>query len=62
MTRQTWFCAQCGSTDIRHDAIVQWDAENESWTVLETLEDSWCENCQENHQHPGEPAFGTHSD
>lgn len=57
--QETWYCLSCGSRDIRHDAIVQWDAEREVWDVLTVLDDSWCEDCMsKNTAGTGEPHFG----
>jgi len=57
--KDTWYCAQCGSRDIRHDGILQWDREAEDWTVLSSLDDSWCEPCSGKGQDErGEPTWG----
>ncbi|HRO59382.1 MAG TPA: hypothetical protein PKZ27_02960 [Rhodocyclaceae bacterium] len=43
--KETWFCANCGGLDIRHDAVVQWDPDAEEWTVLDVLDGMWCDAC-----------------
>lgn len=65
--QETWYCLSCGSRDIRHDAIVQWDAKHEVWDVLTVLDDTWCEDCMirsmsKNTDDTGEPHFGTPPD
>ena len=56
--QETWYCAQCGGTDIRHDAIVQWNNQTGDWELLSVLDDDWCEDCEEQRNDPGEPVFG----
>ncbi len=58
--KQTWYCARCGSHDIRHDATAQWDRETETWTVLDVLDATWCHPCQLAHpgSDAGEPVYG----
>lgn len=57
--KETWFCAACGSEDIRHDAVAKWDADNDAWVVLEALDGTWCHPCQlRNPLSSGEPSFG----
>ena len=57
--KETWFCAECGSRDIRHDGILQWDGEAEDWVVLTSLDDSWCEPCAgKGIEQKGEPTWG----
>lgn len=57
--QETWHCAACGSRDIRHDAVVQWDAAREDWVVLDVLDDAWCEDCMGvNAMDAGDPRFG----
>ena len=55
--RETWFCATCGSRDIRHDAIVQYDPESGEFEVLSVLDGTWCEACEEHRLGQGEPTF-----
>ncbi|WP_062353842.1 hypothetical protein [Pseudoxanthomonas mexicana] len=55
--RETWFCATCGSRDIRHDAIVQYDPESGEFDVLSVLDGTWCEACEEHRPGQGEPTF-----
>lgn len=56
---QTWFCTKCGSFDIRHDGIVQWDPQHETWEVIAVLDDAYCAECQERDLNdPGAPTFG----
>lgn len=57
--RETWFCATCGSRDIRHDAIVQYDPESGEFDVLSVLDGTWCEPCEEHRPGQGEPTFAT---
>lgn len=57
--KQTWYCAQCGSRDIRHDGILQWDMDAEDWVVLSSLDDCWCESCANRaNEAKGEPTWG----
>lgn len=57
--KETWYCADCGSRDIRHDGILQWDSEANDWVVLSSLDDSWCEQCSgKGLDEKGEPTWG----
>lgn len=59
MSEVTWFCAECGSLDIRHDAIVQWKPDDETWEVLDVLDGTWCEACMDrNPSDEGAPTYG----
>lgn len=65
MRKETWYCADCGSLDIRHDAIVSWDPEQQDWKVEATLDDTWCENCMGKdpmRESRGEPVWGIPDD
>lgn len=55
--RETWFCATCGSRDIRHDAVVQYDPKSGEFDVLSVLDGTWCEACEEQRPGQGEPIF-----
>lgn len=64
-TEETWFCADCGSLDIRHDAIVKWDPQAQDWKVEGVLDNTWCEDCAEadgRFDGTGEPVFGVPGD
>ena len=59
--QETWYCAHCGSLDIRHDAIAQWNAEREDWDVIAVLDGAWCETCMDadpNKEDEGAPSYG----
>lgn len=56
--KETWFCARCGSRDIRHDGIVQYDPESGEFDVLSVLDGQWCEGCEEHRPGQGNPTFG----
>lgn len=43
----TWFRAKCGSLNILHDAIVEWNPEKEDFEVVQVLDSTWCEDCME---------------
>lgn len=45
MTVQTWYCPQCGSTDITHDALVAFDPVAREYTVVGLLDAKQCEEC-----------------
>lgn len=56
MTKETWYCNECGSLDIRHDAVAWFNPETEVYEILGVLDESWCEDCGEQN---GSPVFGT---
>ena len=59
--KETWYCAKCGSLDIRHDGILQWDTEGQDWKVLDVLNDTWCQACAgraATFDDKGDPTFG----
>lgn len=54
-----WYCAECGSTEIHHDAIAQWNPEKQEFDVIAVLDDHWCYDCQERDiNDPGTPVWG----
>lgn len=55
MTRptQTWYCPECGSTDITHDALAVYNPNIEDYEVTGLLDGMQCENCGSEH-----PTFG----
>ena len=55
--RETWWCETCGSRDIRHDAVVQFDPDSGEFDVLSVLDGVWCEACEEHSAGQGDPAF-----
>ena len=57
MIKGMWKCGECGSLDIRHDAVVQWNPITEEFDILGVLDSRWCETCQENHNDDGDPEF-----
>lgn len=61
-TLREYFCRRCGSRDVRHDAIVQWDPSTEDWNVLDVLDEAWCEDCQQEDNSNGDPYFGLFSE
>jgi len=38
-------CSRCGSTSVLADAYAQWDNEAQDWTLQNTFDDSFCEEC-----------------
>jgi hypothetical protein len=35
-------CRECGSTDITHDAIAEWDSEKQAYVLIDTQEVCYC--------------------
>lgn len=63
MSKETWFCRKCGSTDIRHDAIVEYNPEKGDYEIVCVLDDTWCESClTQDWNDNGDPAFGIPSE
>ena len=63
--KPTWFCAACGSLDIRHEAEVVWNQEIENWEVVSVLDGAHCEDCMLNdpeHENKGVPFWGSPGD
>lgn len=63
--KATWFCAECGSLDIRHEAEVVWDPEKEDWEVVGVLDGAHCEACMcadKYLENQGMPVWGIPSD
>jgi hypothetical protein len=60
ITKPTWFCAHCGSTNIQHDALVSWNPETETFEVDSVLDDAWCQSCEydSSTSGAGRPVFG----
>lgn len=61
MTDETWHCAECGSRNIQHDAIVQWNSTTEEFDVVSVLDGTWCEDCMgrdPTRENEGSPVFG----
>lgn len=62
--KETWFCRDCGSLDIRHDAIARYDPELADYVVEWVLDGTWCEDCMQRAAEArelediGDPAFG----
>lgn len=57
--KKTWYCAQCGSREIYHHAVAQWNAETEDFDTVDVLDDTWCNRCSEKDLYEkGEPTFG----
>ena len=44
-TKETWFCGVCGSLDIRHDAVAQWNPRTKDYDTVAVFDDTWCEDC-----------------
>lgn len=58
-SKETWFCAQCGSLDIRHDAVVRYNPETQDYELLSVLDNDWCEDCMGRGLYvTGDPMFG----
>lgn len=56
-----WYCADCNSTNIHHDAIAKWNPEKRDYEVYAILDDCWCGDCQENSKDTlpqGTPVWG----
>lgn len=59
MSKETWFCRKCGGTDIRHDAIAEYNPEKGDYEVVSVLDDTWCEDCMgKDWNDNGDPTFG----
>jgi hypothetical protein len=59
--KETWYCAACGSLDIRHDAVAAFNPHTQEFEVVAVLDDTWCEDClaaDDSGNNTGEPAFG----
>lgn len=39
-------CSRCGSTNVLKDAYAQWDKKAQEWTLQNTFDDSFCEECE----------------
>ena len=41
-------CRECGSTDITHDAIAEWDSEKQAYVLIDIQEGCYCNSdaCQ----------------
>lgn len=47
MDEMTVICSECGSTEIRRDAEVRWNADVKAWILTEWLGSfCWCANCE----------------
>ena len=59
MTRpiQTWYCPECGSEEITHDALAVYNPIIEDYEVVGLLDAMQCENCGNEH-----PTFGIPSE
>lgn len=56
-----WYCADCGSTDIHHDAVAQWNPEKKDFEIVAVYDDCWCVDCEENNPDilpRGSPVWG----
>lgn len=59
MTKEIWFCRKCGGTDIRHDAIVEYNPSKEDFEIVSILDDVWCKDCMNRDWNDhGDPVFG----
>jgi hypothetical protein len=38
-------CPECGSEDIRRDALAYWDDVNQAWALCGTLDEGSCNDC-----------------
>lgn len=57
--KETFYCAECGSTDIHHDAIAKYNSEIEDYEIISVLDGYWCEACStKTPGETGEPVFG----
>lgn len=56
--KETWYCAECGSHEVHHDAVVQWNAETEEFDIVAVLDGTWCNKCSEQFGNEGAPTFG----
>ena len=52
-TTQTWYCPECGSTEITHDAKAIYNPRIEDYEVIGLLDGMQCEDCDCEH-----PVFG----
>lgn len=45
-SKEIWYCRECGSTNITHDALAMWDEEAEDFIVVEVLPGDYCGDCE----------------
>jgi hypothetical protein len=45
MQKITYVCTECGSDDIRKDAVVAWDVETQTWVLTSIFDNSDCCSC-----------------
>lgn len=59
-----WHCADCGSTEILHDAVVQWNLEKEDFEIVGVYDEHWCAACDNNDDFStsGTPVWGVPDD
>lgn len=41
------YCASCGSSEVRKDALAQWDEAFQVWTLVTTFDHVICQDCGE---------------
>lgn len=61
MSTKTWYCQECGSTDVRHDAVAVWNPKTNAYEVVCVFDDTWCEDCASRPplcENMGKPVFG----
>ena len=40
-------CSKCGSFDVRRDAYVEWDIEQQKWVLSTIFDDGACMDCED---------------
>ena len=50
-------CNECGSVDIRWDAVVEWVASKQAFQIVEVLDNCWCEPCSAKFNETGDPQW-----
>ena len=45
MSKKQPTCTECGSHDILCDAYASWDIDAQEWVLLNTFDNSVCEDC-----------------
>jgi len=66
MTQATWYCADCGSREIHHDAAVKWDPATDEYQVITVHDGTTCVTCASDPDnmkpYAGHPVFGVPTD
>lgn len=44
--RYKYVCSHCGSDDVTSDALAQWDEAKQEWALIDTLDNTDCNQCE----------------